>query len=176
MLSLHAAWILTPFILNTKVESATDNKTSRGSQSSSGFVLNTRDYEPTVIATAYGDTLTFILDTRSSSNPDEDSDKDGIPVVGRLSMDDKDVANTYLDPDGDGLNNLQEYLLGSDPNDGNSANADRDRLETSLLLGKVALAEVTQYRCPMILTWLTSLDPILLVVLSHLQFLKWIQM
>ena len=123
----------TPFILNTKVEGATGNKTSRGSQSSSGFVLNTRDYEPTIIAifTAYGDTLTFILDTRSSTNPEEDSDKDGIPDSWEIEHGfDKDVANTYLDPDGDGLNNLQEYLLGSDPNDGNSgfaANADRDR-------------------------------------------------
>ena len=50
------------------------------------------------IFTAYGDTLTFILDTRSSSNPDEDSDKDGIPDSWEIEHGfDKDVANTYLD-------------------------------------------------------------------------------
>jgi len=66
-------------------------------------------------------TITVLLDTDGDGTPDTtdpDDDNDGIPDTWETEngLNPLDAADASLDPDGDGLTNLQEYQEDTDPN------------------------------------------------------------
>ncbi len=69
--------------------------------------------------------IDYLLDSTGSGTPDiynPDKDKDGIPDAWELAhgIDQNVPGHALLDPDHDGLNNLQEYLHSTNPNKADS--------------------------------------------------------
>lgn len=59
----------------------------------------------------------------TGDNADTDDDNDGMPDSFEIEngLDPLDAADAFLDPDDDGATNLEEYIEGTDPNDGSSS-------------------------------------------------------
>ena len=74
-----------------------------------------------LVSSTYQDTITVLLDTDGDGTPDTtdtDDDNDGMPDTWETEngLNPLDAADASLDPDGDGLTNLQEYQGDTDPN------------------------------------------------------------
>jgi len=67
------------------------------------------------------DDIQYLLDTDADGIPDiYDDDKDGDGIPNSADTEPLNAGNALLDPDGDGLTNLQEYLHGTNPNKADS--------------------------------------------------------
>ncbi|MBN1390911.1 MAG: hypothetical protein JXA22_09760 [Candidatus Thermoplasmatota archaeon] len=79
----------------------------------------------------------------TGDNADDDDDGDQMPDAWEIAngLDQYDPMDAFMDPDGDGYNNLEEYLAGTDPRD-KSDHPEEEGPDTALILIIIAIVFV----------------------------------